>query len=227
MSNIAIIPARGGSKRIKNKNIKIFNHKPIIQHTIEILKKTNLFDLIVVSSDSKKIEKLCQKIGIDFFIKRQKKLSGNIVSTHPVILNSIEILLKKKIKLKNIFCIYPTSVFINKNIINQALKKLKLSNAYVFSAIKYNHPIERSFKKINNKIIFNFQKKILSRTQDIKTSYHDAAQFYLANYKTWQRKKNILKSAKTFVEMPKFSCIDIDDLDDWYQAEKMFKIKKK
>ena len=65
-------PCKRWIKRIKNKNIKIFNHKPIIQHTIEILKKTNLFDLIVVSSDSKKIEKLCQKIGIDFFIKRQK-----------------------------------------------------------------------------------------------------------------------------------------------------------
>jgi len=224
MINIAVIPARSGSKRIKNKNIKIFDNKPIITHVIEMLKKTNLFKYIVVTSDSQKILNLSKKNKVDILINRPNKLSDDFTDTHSVIKHSIKFLLSNKYTFDNIFCVYPTSVFLNKNIINKALR-ISNNKGYIFSAIKYTHPIERSFKSLKKNTKINFPKYMNFRTQDIEPSYHDAGQFYLANYKLWLRKKKIISKDSSFIEIPHDRCHDIDNMNDWKYAELVWKNK--
>ena len=124
--------------------------------------------------------------------------------------------------LKNIFCIYPTSIFLNKSIISKALKKLKKNN-YVLTGTKYNHPIERSFKNLKGRIKLNYPKKINSRTNDINPSYHDAAQLYLAKVNTWLKDKKIISNNSSFIELMKDSCVDIDTIEDWRMAEIIYK----
>ena len=142
--HIAIIPARSGSKRIKNKNIKKFINEPIIAKTIKIVRKFNKFDKIYVSTNSNKIKKIAENCGAIVPFLRNKKLSGDKVITHDVIVD-----LLKKISLENVetvTCLYPTSVFIEKKHIIEARKILKKNKQkYVFSATKYEHPIQRAF----------------------------------------------------------------------------------
>ena len=223
--NIAIIPARSGSKRIKNKNIKNFLGKPIIARVIEKLKKNKNIKIIVVTSDSKKILKISKNYGADILIKRPKNLSNDFTDTYSVIKHAINYLKLNNFLLKNIFCIYPTSIFLNKSIISKALKKLKKNN-YVLTGIKYNHPIERSFKNLKGRIKLNYPKKINSRTNDINPSYHDAAQLYLAKVNTWLKDKKIISNNSSFIELMKDSCVDIDTIEDWRMAEIIYKKNK-
>ena len=224
--NYCIIPARSKSKRIKKKNIKKFINKPIILHTIDKLKKIKNLDLIVVSSDCDQILKIAKNGGADYLIKRPKNISDDKTDTRSVILHSITEL-EKKFKLNKIFCIYPTSVFLSLKNIQDAVKLEKKRGNFVLSAIKYNHPIQRSFLENNKKIKLNFPEKIASRTQDLKNNYHDAAQFYLASKKNWIRSKSIISNKASFVELSKLEAHDIDELDDWKYAELLFKFKNK
>ncbi len=224
--NIAIIPARSGSKRIKNKNIKNFLGKPIISKVIEKLKKSRNIKLIVVSSDSEKILKISKNYGADVLIKRPKNLSNDFADTYSVIQHAINYLQLNDFLFKNVFCIYPTSIFLNSSIILRALKKLKKNN-YVLTGVKYNHPIERSFKNLRNRIKLNYPKKIYSRTNDINPSYHDAAQLYLAKTNTWLNDKKIISNNSSFVELMKYSCVDIDTIEDWKIAEIIYENLKK
>ena len=223
--NIAIIPARSGSKRIKNKNIKNFLGKPIIARVIEKLKKNKNIKIIVVTSDSKKILKISKNYGADVLIKRPKNLSNDFTDTYSVIKHAINYLKLNNFFFKNIFCIYPTSIFLNTSIISKALKKLKKKN-YVLTGIKYNHPIERSFKNSKGRIKLNFPKKINSRTNDINPSYHDAAQLYLAKADTWLKDKKIISNNSSFIELMENSCVDIDTIEDWRMAEIIYKKNK-
>ena len=110
MKNLAIIPARGGSKRLKNKNIKIFFGKPILQRTFELIKKSNLFDKIILTTDSKSIKLLGRKLGFDLIINRNKKLSGNQATTIEVIKDAI--IKCDKLIFHNVCCIYPCNPLI-------------------------------------------------------------------------------------------------------------------
>tara|TARA_B100000029_G_scaffold476947_1_gene521543 strand:- start:37883 stop:38560 length:678 start_codon:yes stop_codon:yes gene_type:complete len=222
MINIAIIPARAGSKRIKNKNIKLFNKKPIVSYVLKILKKSKNFKHIVVTSDSKKILNICKKHNADILINRPKKFSNDFVGTHAVIVHAINFLKKKKINFDNVFCTYPTSIFLNKKIIKEAIKK-KSQKGYVISATKFKHPIERSFRKLKKKISVNFPKYLNYRTQDITESFHDAGQFYFASKKVWINQKKIISNKSTFIEIPQNSSHDIDTIEDWKTAEIIWK----
>lgn len=220
----AIIPARGGSKRIKNKNIKSFNGKPIIFHVIKKLKELNLFKEIIVSTDSKKIALLAKKYGAKVPFVRSKKLSNDHVATRDVVVDAINKIDKNK---NDIFCcIYPTSVFLKKSQILKALKLLKKNkNSFVFGAKKYSHPIQRSFFR-RKKIIFLKKKYMNFRTQDLTEYFHDAGQFYFANENTWRTKK-IINENSLFVEIPLNESHDIDNKSDWLLAEQLWKFLKK
>ena len=120
MKNIAIIPARSGSKRIKNKNIKLFFGKPIIQWTYEILKKSKLFSKIVVSTDSKKIKNVCKKFGVKYFIERPKKLSTDNIGIREVVQHAIYTL-DKEMKFDYVCCVFPCSPFLKVKNLKTAL----------------------------------------------------------------------------------------------------------
>ena len=225
---IAIITARSGSKRIKNKNIKNFCGSPIIELVIKKLKKSKIFDKIIVSTDSKKISNIATKAGAWVPFLRSKKLSGDFAGTHEVVLDAINILKKKfNINPDIVCCVYPTAVFFEKKELVEAIKIIKKKKTgYVFTATEATSSLFRSFSyknknfKIFNKKYYNF------RTQDLPYIYYDIGQFYLAKTEVWQKQKNMFSKNSKIIKMPKNRSYDIDNNDDWKIAEKLFLINE-
>ena len=151
--NICIIPARGGSNRIKNKNIKKFNGKPIIGIVLKNLKKSKLFKKIIVSTDSKKISDLSKKYGADLILRRNKKLSKNHIGSCQIISDAIRKIELMNIFPSNVFCVYPTSVFFRKTF-NYIIKKLKYKSSLYFQLLNIHilsSDLSYLKKVINNK----------------------------------------------------------------------------
>ena len=223
---IAIIPARGGSQRIKKKNIKKFYLKPILYWTIKALKQSKLFSKIVLTTDDKKITKIANQLGVDYIINRPANLANNYTPTKPVIEHAIKAL-KKKFKIKYACCVYPCNPFLNSLDLKKSFKILKKNkNNFVFPVTEYTHPIQRAFKLAKkNKLIFFTKKHELTRTQDLVKSYHDVGQFYWGSVSNWLSKKKI-HSNGIGLPVPKWRVVDIDNLQDWKRAELLFKILK-
>ena len=224
--NICIIPARGGSKRIKKKNIKKFFDRPIITYVIKSLKKTRLFKEIIVSSDDNQILKIAKSSGAKIHL-RDKNLANDFIGTIPVIKNVILDLLKEKKNFEKVCCVYPTSLFFSKKSLLQAFKKLDKKKDYIFTAAKFSHPIERSFFRHKKKLKMNFQSHYKTRTQNLKPSYYDAAQFYLGWKNSWLKEKNIFTGKNDFIEFDEFNFQDIDEKEDWSKAKIKWKLLKK
>tara|TARA_B110000858_G_C17706727_1_gene428584 strand:+ start:20 stop:592 length:573 start_codon:yes stop_codon:yes gene_type:complete len=165
---IAIFIARENSKRIKNKNIKLFNGIPIIKKTFELVNSFNIFDKIFLSTDSQKIINVCSGLKFDEIIKRPKKLGQNSVTTNQVINHSIDIL-KKKFDFKYVCCIYPCSLLLEKKNLLNSFKLLKSNKDFVFPILPYQEPIEQALKISNqNRIKYVFPKYSKKNTQYFK-----------------------------------------------------------
>ena len=217
---VAIIPARGGSKRIPGKNYKMFNDKPIIKSTIEKLKKSKIFNRIIVSTDSKKIASISKKSGAEVPFIRPKFLSGDNVFENEVVCHSINYLIKQNYKFDYVCCVYAPNPFLEIIDLKKGLKKARLKKFdYVFSATSYRFPYFRSFTIANGgkiKMLFNKYKYV--RSQDLKKIMCDTGQFYWGHKKTWFKKK-FPSSNSGVVEIPKWRYHDIDTFDDWKRAE--------
>ena len=198
--NIAIITARAGSKRIKNKNLLNFFGKPIIAYSILAAKKTNIFDEVYVSTDSKKIEKISKKFGAKVPFLREKKLADDLTGTYDVIHNFL-----KKIDLKNvdnICCLYPTAPLMKYTDIIKGLSILKKNKkSYIFSGTQveinnfsyFRISAKKSLKNISST---NFKNKPGS------IFYTDAAQFYWATKKTWLKDNELISKKSIIVKIP-------------------------
>ncbi|MDA8810279.1 pseudaminic acid cytidylyltransferase, partial [Flavobacteriaceae bacterium] len=180
MSNICIIPARGGSKRIQKKNIKPFLGKPIIAYSIEAAINSNLFDEVMVSTDDKEIEEVALRFGAKVPFLRSKKNSDDFSGTVDVI---IEVLKNYNIadnENHNICCLYPTAPMVTIDSIKSALELL-VDKKYdtVFPVTKFSYPIQRALKIAENqKVSMIWPENMSKRSQDLPSSYHDAGQFY-------------------------------------------------
>ena len=216
---IAIIPARSGSKRIKNKNIKLFKGKPIIYWVINELKKNKKIKKIVVSSDSKKILNIAKKFGADTLLKRSKKLSDDKTPFQNVVVDVI-----KKINIENmkdlILVVFPCSIFFRNFYLNKGISLLKKNPKYFAMGIsKYSHPIQRAYQMKGNKLNYINKKFELTRTQDLKPTFFDVGNFYLGSVKNWKTK--LIHSNSVGVLISKTKVIDIDNLEDWNLANKI------
>jgi len=211
---ICIIPARAGSKRIKNKNIKFFLGKPIIAWTIELASKSKLFDKIIVSTDSKKIANISKKFGAEI-IFRKKTLSGDKTTTKAVLLNTI-----KKIDNRSyiyFFCIYPCSPLIKIKHLKEGLKKIKAINYDSLTAItNFDHPPQRALKKKGNNIQFYNKISKNKNTQSFEVLYRDSGTFYIYKTKNFIS-KSVLKN--TYYDLPKAFSVDIDTIEDFNLAK--------
>lgn len=224
---IAIIPARGGSKRIKGKNFKKFNGVPIIANTIKILKKSKIFEKIIVSTDDARIKKIAIKSGATVPFVRPKSISDDFTGSGEVIKHCIKFL-EKKYNFKYVCCIYPCNPFLKMKDLKEGYKKIITGkNNFIFSATVYQFPFFRSFvfsKKEGCKMIFSrFYKK---KSQDINKIFSDAGQFYWGAKEIWLSKKNIYSRNSNFIKIPKWRYHDIDTHEDWIRAEKFSKIFK-
>lgn len=221
--NIAIIPARSGSKRILNKNIKKFLGYPIIYWSIKQAQKTKIFDQIIVSTDSKKIKKLVESYGCSAPFIRPKKISNDKTGVDEVIKHAI--LSLKNIKPNFVCCINATAPLISYKDLIAGLKKIKNSRFdFVFSAGIYDYPIQRSFQFRFKKLSMTFPKYYNFNSQDLKVTYHDAGQFYWGTTDSWLRKKKIFSKNSSIIEVPNYKVQDIDTIEDWKYAELKYKI---
>jgi len=222
--DVAIIPARAGSKRIKNKNIKLFNNKHLIYYSIKAAIKSNLFKRVIVSTDSKKISNIAKKYGAEVPFLRPKSLSDDYTSTQKVINHAID-QLKNKDLIRNVCCIYATAPFIDyKDLIkaNKILKKDK--NTFVFTAAKFHSSAFRSFYFKKKKLVKAFPKFMSSRSQDLKDTYFDVGQFYYANKKKWL-KGDIFSEKSKIIQIPYLKSYDLNNIEDWKVLNKIKKIK--
>ena len=231
--NICIIPARGGSKRIPKKNLKYFYGKPIIYYAIKNAKKTNFFDKVVVSTENFKIAKYAKSQGAEIHM-RSKKLAKDNVKLKSVVMNVIKDLEKKNFYYKKICCLFPTSIFFQSSELRLGFKKLK-KNIILSLLLKSMIILFRDLfkkKEIYTRLVMINKNVENKNTQDFKPHYHDAAQFYLGQWrKSWFRigKKKKISSKKEnqgFIEMPKLHSQDIDNFDDWRIALTLWKLKK-
>lgn len=223
--DVAIIPARSGSKRIKNKNIKLFDNKHLIYYSINAALKSNLFKKIIVSTDSKQISSIAKRYGADVPFLRPKHLSDDYTPTQKVINHTIS-QLKYKELVNNVCCIYATAPFIDfKNLIkaDKLLKKNK--NSFIFTASKFHSSVFRSFYFKKNKLIKVFPKFMNLRSQDLKDSYFDVGQFYYANKKTWLNKNIFTKDSK-IIPIPYLQSFDLNNMEDWKVLNRLKKILK-
>jgi N-acylneuraminate cytidylyltransferase len=230
--NICIIPARSGSKRIPNKNIKDFNGKPIISYSILAAKKSKLFGEIIVSTDSDKIKKIVNKFGAKVYYLRSKKLSNDQAAINDVLFDIIKFLKSKMLSTKYFCLLYATSPLINYHDLKKSLQILDKSKSTVDSitAVKqFSYPIQRALA-INKQKHLYMKNKIYkyARSQDLEKFYHDAGVF------SWFKTDNFLKKTKrnnTFISIPYFLkeliVQDIDNIEDWKVAEFKYKYLNK
>jgi len=229
MKNLAVIPARGGSKRIPKKNIKLFKNKPMIAWSIEAAKNSNCFDEILVSTDDKGIAAISEEYGANVPFLRPKELSDDFTPTHSVIEHAITWLYDNQISYQNVCCIYPTAPLIQVEDLKKSLKILanSIEDIYVFVATTYPYQIFRSFlidDEGYSKMIY--PEKFQERSQDLEDAFHDAGQFYWAKSKTWINNKNIFQRAKPLV-IPRWRVQDIDNEEDWFRAEILYELLEK
>jgi len=225
---VAIIPARGGSKRIPNKNTKLFAGRPIISYSIRVAQEAGLFDRVIVSTDSLEIAAIAREDGAEVPFLRPAELANDFAGTAEVVCHAIEWLAKEGKQPEFICCIYATAPFIQASYLKQGYDKLVSSDATtVFSVTTYPYPIYRSLKITEDdriKMIWPDYENI--RSQDLPEAYHDAGQFYWANTNKFMKGKALFAKDSLPVILPRYLVQDIDTAEDWETAEMMFATTK-
>lgn len=215
--NIAIIPARSGSKRIPRKNIKDFCGKPILAYAIESAKSAGIFDKIIVSTDSTEIQAIARDFGAESPHLREK-YSDDFATTIEVLAYEAEHLRLQKQDC--ICCIYPCTPLLNADFLKQGFEKfLQNPNSYIFSACEYSANPLRSFFIRDDKIQMLAEDFIESRSQDLEALYFDAGQFYFGSAENFLAKKPIFSVDSAIVKIPQIFVSDINTPKDWEIAE--------
>jgi len=222
---IAIIPARGGSKRIPKKNIKNFFGKPLIAYSIEVAVASNLFEKVVVTTDDETIAKIAIEYGAEVPFLRPKELSDDFTGTGDVIEHTIQELAKRGETYKYICTLYATAPLLQKEYLIKGYAELQQSDAKnAFSATTMPFPIQRTFKLNDNGRCEMFTPEhYMTRSQDLEEAYQDAGQFYWE--KREQKSDEVMFGKDSIpVILPRHLVQDIDTLEDWERAELMYKV---
>jgi pseudaminic acid cytidylyltransferase len=227
---VAIIPARGGSKRIIGKNIKFFAGKPIIAYSIEVAKESRLFDRVLVSTDSNQIARVARRYGAEVPFLRPAELSDDHVGTTDVVVHAINWLIKEaRVSVGYACCIYATAPFLKSVFLKEGYKMLRQTKATTaFSVTTFSYPIFRALKVgERSRVKMFWPENLKKRSQDLPVAYHDAGQFYWINVKAFLKEKSLLSQNSVSVILPRHLVQDIDTSEDWMIAENMFKAGKK
>ena len=221
---VAVIPARGGSKRIPRKNIRPFAGKPIIAWPIKTALSSGLFDQVVVSTDDAEIAEVARAAGALVPFMRPKNLSDDYAETKSVVRHAISELKLETEPEVQVCCIYPTSVFADSQLLNEGLEKLISSNCkFVLSMTSVDPSAYRAFTKAaDDRISMLFPENYTKRTQDLPSLYCDAAQFYWATVGAWQSDLNIFGAESIGVFLDPSRVQDIDNEPQWLAAEQKF-----
>lgn len=225
MANLAIIPARGGSKRILRKNIKPFLGKPIIAYSIEAALKSNLFKEVMVSTDDEEIAEIAVSFGAKVPFLRSNDNANDFAVLSDVI-NEVNTNYNLKNKrFENICCILPTAPFITPNKIKEAYTKL-ITESYdsVFPIIEFSFPIQRSLKVKDTKVEMVWSEHLNTRSQDLEPRYHDSGQFYWLKVSSFLEERKLFTLNSGAIIISQLHAQDIDTETDWKLAELKYKL---
>lgn len=222
---LAIIPARGGSKRIPRKNIKPFCGKPMIAWSIEAALESGCFDRVIVSTDDDEIAEVAHQYGAEVPFMRPLELSDDHTGTIPVIRHAIETINSQGRAVEQACCLYATAPFIQAEDLRRGLEILQGSGGdYAFSVTSYAFPIQRAIRLTPEGRVEMFNPEHFNtRSQDLEEAYHDAGQFYWGRADAWLQGKMIFSPASLPVMLPRHRVQDIDTPEDWVRAEWLFK----
>lgn len=225
MPNIAIITARGGSKRIPKKNIKEFCGKPIIAYSIEAALNSELFDEVMVSTDSDEIAQIAMQYGAKVPFYRSEETSDDFATTADVLEEVLQCYEETGMEYEMMCCIYPTAPFVTSSVIRQAYDCMKLKNAdSVVPIVAYSFPPQRAFVVKNGMVKYNNPENERVRSQDLERLYHDCGQFYMCKVNPFRLHKTLIMPNTAPIIISEENVQDIDSLTDWKLAELKYQL---
>lgn len=223
---IALIPARGGSKRIPKKNIKEFCGQPMIAYSIKAAKEANCFDHIIVSTDCEEIAKVAKEYGAEVPFIRPDDLSDDYATTMDVIKHCVQYYENKGETIESLCCLYATAPFVRPADLLKGLELLQADNVqYAFSATAFSFPIQRAFYLDEKRQINMFEPEhLLTRSQDLEEAYHDAGQFYWCKLDAIKNNLPFFAPHSAAILLDRDRVQDIDTPADWDFAQKLFQL---
>jgi len=225
MSKLAIITARGGSKRIPGKNIKDFCGKPIINYSIEAALQSGIFDEVMVSTDSEEIASVARKAGASVPFMRSEATSNDYATTRDVLLEVIQEYEKRGKKFDHICCIYPTNPFITPEKLADAGKAYEMSGADgLMPVVVFSYPPQRGYYIQQDQLVMVQPEHYRTRSQDLPKIYHDAGQFYFYRVTDFMREDYVDNHSWLPYEVSEKESQDIDTPEDWEMAEMKYRL---
>lgn len=218
---VAVIPARGGSKRIPGKNIKPFFGKPMIAWSIEAAQKSGLFDRIFVSTDDEEIAQVAERWGAEVPFMRPPELANDHAGLTEVVTHATYWSMEAGMEVEAVCCLLATAPFMQTADIRQGWEALATGDwAYAFAATDFAAPIFRAFRQTQEGgVEMFFPEHFTTRSQDLPVALHDAAQFYWGTTSAWLEGKRVFERSSKPIIIPRWRVQDIDTPDDWQRAE--------
>ncbi|WP_127021509.1 pseudaminic acid cytidylyltransferase [Rheinheimera mangrovi] len=227
---LAIIPARGGSKRIPRKNIKDFNGKAMIGWSIEAALLSGAFDEVWVSTDDTEIAAVAERFGAKVPFIRPAELADDHTGTSAVVRHAISWALQQHLKPELVACIYATAPLLQPQMLKEAMLQLQQDPAldYVFSGCRFSFPIQRAlYRTEQGRVQAVDPASIPKRSQDLAETFHDAGQFYCGRSQSWLDAKAVFSASSYLYELPQHLVQDIDTAEDWLRAELLHQLLSK
>lgn len=227
MKRLAIITARGGSKRIPRKNIKPFLGKPILAYSIEAAVASGLFDEVMVSTEDEEIAEIAKQYGAKVPFYRSEKTAGDFATTNDVLLEVIDEYEKRGKFFDAACCVYPTAPFVTAEKIKDAMTQLEASDAdTLIPVVQFSYPPQRAMVIRKGQLEFKYLEYIDSRSQDLEKEYHDVGQFYCFKVPAYKENKKLMLGSILPYVVDEMEVQDIDNESDWKIAEIKYQAMK-
>ncbi|QIO32754.1 pseudaminic acid cytidylyltransferase [Bradyrhizobium sp. 1(2017)] len=222
---IAVIPARGGSKRIPRKNVRLFCGKPIISYSIDAARQSGLFDEVIVSTDDEEIAAVARQFGATTPFVRPEEISDDFTGTNAVVKHAVAWFIERGAQVSHACCIYATAPLVQSRYLREGHDALSGSDAaFAFSVTSYAFPIQRAVRITTaGRVDAIHPEHRLTRSQDLEPAYHDAGQFYWGTAAAFLEDLPLFSDRSIGIVLPRMYVQDIDTLEDWEQAEYMFR----
>ena len=223
---VAIIPARGGSKRIPRKNVRLFAGKPIIAHSIGAALDSGCFDRVIVSTDDAEIAAVAREWGAETPFVRPPELADDHTGTNAVVKHAINWLAEQGTPADYACCIYATAPFVQARYLQEGLARLlERRRGYAFSVTSFPFPIQRAIRiNAEGAVEAIWPENIFRRSQDLEEAFHDAGQFYWGSTDAYLTDEVVFSPASVPIVLPRHLVQDIDTFEDWRRAELMFRV---
>lgn len=225
MKKIAIITARGGSKRIPKKNIKEFCGKPILAYSIEAAVQSGIFDTVMVSTDDAEIAETAKRYGAEVPFYRSEETAGDFATTNDVLLEVLAEYEKRGEHFELGCCIYPTAPFVTGEKLKDGVERLLQSDAdTLIPVVAFSYPPQRALIVKEGRLVFEYPQYLDSRSQDLEPHYHDVGQFYVFRTESFQRNQKLMVGNILPMVVSELEVQDIDNQTDWEIAEMKYRL---